>query len=78
MRVQKTRDSAKERRKTDSVLFCGSLLWNTSVTRIKRLIDIVFVIDILEYIGCVIDKLKKFKVSKYFVNTSVLLLIEKC
>ena len=32
-------DSSKERRETDSVLFCGGLLWIISVTRIKRLID---------------------------------------
>ena len=45
-RVQKARDSAKERRKTDSVLFCGGLLWNTSVTRIKRLIDLYSISDL--------------------------------
>ena len=33
------RNSAKERKETDSVLFCDGLLWNISVTRIKPLID---------------------------------------
>ena len=37
--VKRARNSAKERRETDSVIFCGGLLWNISVTRIKRLID---------------------------------------
>ena len=38
-RVKGARNSAKERRETDSVLFCGGLLWNISMAKIKRSID---------------------------------------
>ena len=53
------------------------------MARIKRLIDSYsfcdcFLIDILEYIGLCNRRVKEFKVSKYFVNISDLLLIEKC
>ena len=42
------------------------------------MIDIVFLINILEYIGLCDRRVKEFKVSKYFVNIFVLFLIEKC
>ena len=32
-------ESNKEHKETESVLFCGGLLWIISVTRIKQLID---------------------------------------
>ena len=38
-RVKRAQNSAKERREANRVLFCGGLLWNIIVTRIKRLID---------------------------------------
>ena len=40
-RVRRERERAIviESKETDSVLFCGCLLWNISVARTKRLID---------------------------------------
>ena len=73
-------ESNKERRVTDNVLFCGGLLWIISVTKIKRLIDLVFgwfLIDLLECIGLCDRRAKGFKVSEYFVIISVLIFIEK-
>ena len=63
----------KEREETDSVLFCGGLLWNIGVTRIKQLSDRYsfsdwFLIDLLKCIGLCYQRAKEFKVSKYFVK----------
>ena len=73
----------RDRRETDSVLFYGGLSWIISVTRIKRSIDRYsfsdwFLINILEYIAWCDRRGKEFKVSKYFVNISVLFFIKKC
>ena len=36
---EKESESNRARKETDSVSFCGGLLWNISVTIIKRVID---------------------------------------
>ena len=65
MRVQESEDSAKECKETDSVSFCGGLLWislwNISVARIKQLIDWHrFFASILEYTVLCDRQVKKF------------------